>query len=44
LPPASSGHTAYKGGAHANAQIVGLNMQMLGAWVFGLVYVRVGTI
>jgi len=44
LAPASSGHTAYKGSAHANAQIAGSNMQMLGAWAFGLVYLRVSTI
>jgi hypothetical protein len=44
LAPTSSGHTTYKGNACTNAQTAGLNMQMLRAWVFGLVYVRVGTI
>jgi hypothetical protein len=39
-----SRHIAYKGNARANAQTTGSSMQMLGAWAFGLVYVRVGTI
>jgi hypothetical protein len=44
LAPTGSGHTAYKDGAHANAQTIGSSMQMLGAWAFGLVFVKVGTI
>jgi hypothetical protein len=39
-----SKHIAYKGGTRAKAQIASSNMQMLGAWAFGLVCVRVGTI
>jgi hypothetical protein len=38
------GHTACKGGAHANVQKIDSNIQMLGVWAFGLVCVRVGTI
>ncbi len=41
---AGSRHIAYKGGACANAQTTGLSMEMLRAWAFGLVCVRVGTI
>jgi hypothetical protein len=44
LALAGSGHTACKGGVCANAQIANSSMQMLGAWAFGLVYVRVGNI
>jgi hypothetical protein len=44
LAPTGSGHTAYKGGTRANAQTTSLSMQMLGAWAFGLVCVKVGTI
>ncbi len=44
LALAGSRHTAYKGGACANAQSTGLSMEMLRAWAFGLVRVRVGMI
>jgi hypothetical protein len=44
LVPAGLGHIVYKGDARADAQIADSSMQMLGAWAFGLVYVRVGTI
>jgi hypothetical protein len=44
LVPNGSRHIAYKGGVRANVQIANSNMQMLGAWAFGLVCVKVGTI
>jgi len=44
LVPASLGHTAYKGGTRANARTASSSIQMLGAWAFGFICVRVGTI
>jgi len=44
LAPTGSRHTTYKGDICANVQTTGLNMQMLRAWAFGLVCVKVGTI